>query len=158
MPQAGPSLFSNLQPSSLAHTNPLSSELSKCFNWATVFNNNSFPKNSTFFVVTFRSVRSTNADDELLYAADAAAQEEARNSGGLLHYWYGKLNSRRECLAMCIWESRESATRAIHKPAHAAAMRLSSQMYHSYSVDLHWLRVGADGNPIFEPSMPTPNT
>ncbi|CAO3643612.1 unnamed protein product [Cunninghamella blakesleeana] len=88
-----------------------------------------------WFIVAFRSVRKASADNDLLFKADAQAQEEAIHSGGLLKYWYGDLNQHRECLAMCIWINRDFALKATHKPLHLKAAKLASEMYDSYVLE-----------------------
>eukprot|EP00850_Spirogloea_muscicola_P002812 SM000011S18990 [mRNA] locus=s11:288091:289197:+ [translate_table: standard] len=96
------------------------------------------------YAVVFRSIRKLEADSEQLYAADAAAHEEAKKSGGLLKYWYGTLNEQRECLATCIWSSREHARRALGKPSHIKAMQLASQMYVMYVLERYWIHKCGD--------------
>lgn len=66
-------------------------------------------------------------------------------------YWYGILNERRECLAMCIWENREAAIKAIHKPAHTLAMKLTSVMYETYTLERYSLKIDTDLTPTFTP-------
>ncbi|KAJ3184267.1 hypothetical protein HDU87_005114 [Geranomyces variabilis] len=128
------------------------------FNWADVAkllpadnndndNDNDTQLSSTWYIVAFRSVRRADANSTLLYNADAAAHEEARNSGGILSYWYGELAADRRCLAMCVWASRDWALRATGKKAHLKAMRLAGRMYESYTLERYWLHkdVGVEG-------------
>ncbi|KAI5073444.1 hypothetical protein GOP47_0011457 [Adiantum capillus-veneris] len=103
-----------------------------------------------FYMVVFRSKRREGADSKALYAADAEAHEEAKRSGGLLMYWYGSLNERRECFATCIWKSREDALRATKLPKHIEAAMLASQMYEFYRLEKYWLTFSIDGEPRFE--------
>ncbi|KAG0620158.1 hypothetical protein M758_4G193900 [Ceratodon purpureus] len=117
-----------------AYTDPLTTPVEKCFDWNRELKDLVTFYGREFYLVVFRSIRKSSADNEMLYNANAAAQEEARLSGGLLKYWYGILNERRECLAMCIWASREDAVKAIHKPAHRVAMKLTSAMYDIYTL------------------------
>lgn len=67
----------------------------------------------------------------------------------MLQYWYGILNERRECLAMCIWASREDALKALHKPAHREAMKLASVMYDMYTLERYSLRIDENLQPTF---------
>ncbi|KAJ3161830.1 hypothetical protein HDU86_006601 [Geranomyces michiganensis] len=118
------------------------------FNWADVAT--SLPADvgsATWYIVAFRSVRRADANSTLLYNADAAAHEEARNSGGILSYWYGELAADRRCLAMCVWANRDWALRATGKKAHLEAMRLAGRMYESYTLERYWLHKdpGLDG-------------
>ncbi|KAI8074495.1 hypothetical protein BC940DRAFT_249211 [Gongronella butleri] len=101
-----------------------------------------------WFIVAFRSVRKAQADNQLLFEADAKAQEEAIHSGGLLKYWYGDLNHHRECLAMCIWINREYALKATHKPLHLQAARLAGEMYDTYRLERYTL-TKKKGDPKF---------
>ena len=64
-------------------------------------------------------------------------------------YWYGVLNERRECLAMCIWASQEEAVKAIHRPAHREAMKLARVMYDTYTLERYSLRIDANLRPSF---------
>ncbi|KAJ3157219.1 hypothetical protein HDU89_002631 [Geranomyces variabilis] len=120
------------------------------FNWSDVakllpadVGNDPLPSTSTWYIVAFRSVRRADANSRLLYNADAAAHEEARNSGGILSYWYGELAADRRCLAMCVWANRDWALRATGKKAHLEAMRLAARMYESYTLERHWLHKDA---------------
>ncbi|SAM07813.1 hypothetical protein [Absidia glauca] len=102
-----------------------------------------------WFIVAFRSVRKSTANDSLLYDADARAQEEAIHSGGLLKYWFGDLNQHRECLAMCIWINRDYALKATHKPLHLEAAKLAGQMYDTYTLERYRL-IKKAGESVFE--------
>ncbi|KAI8593296.1 hypothetical protein BDZ88DRAFT_138121 [Geranomyces variabilis] len=125
------------------------------FNWsdvakllpADVDNYDPQSSTSTWYIVAFRSVRRADANSTLLYNADAAAHEEARNSGGILSYWYGELAADRRCLAMCVWANRDWALRATGKKAHLEAMRLAGRMYESYTLERYWLHrdAGVEG-------------
>lgn len=55
----------------------------------------------TFYVVAFRSILNPDVDGEWLGALDAHSHREATESGGLLKYWFGSKNARRENLATC---------------------------------------------------------
>ncbi|KKK24879.1 hypothetical protein P175DRAFT_0521662 [Aspergillus ochraceoroseus IBT 24754] len=82
----------------------------------------------SFYVVVFRSVLRETADLDLLYRLDFESHREAVESGGLLKYWFGVRNERRENLATCIWRSRHDArvggTGPWHKKARGAAREL----------------------------------
>ncbi|KAH7436341.1 hypothetical protein KP509_05G015200 [Ceratopteris richardii] len=103
-----------------------------------------------FYMVVFRSKRSKDANSELLYQADADAHEEAKESGGLLTYWYGTLNAERECFATCIWRSRKDASQASRLPKHLRAASLASRMYDFYRLERYWLSFSDKREPIFE--------
>jgi hypothetical protein len=141
-----------LAASEYAHTAPLTTPVEQCFNWARELPDLITTPAGTrleFYIVVFRSIRKASANSAQLYSADAAAQDEARLSGGLLKYWYGTLNERRECLAMCIWASREEAAKAMHKPAHREAMKLAPVMYETYTLERYALRIDPDHRPSF---------
>ena len=112
------------------------------FNWAQCLR--SIPATRLYLVV-FRSVRRVTADVEMLKRYDDAAYAEALEEGGLLHYFKGEANERRECLSFCLWESREHALKAVKLPAHQAAASIAAGMYESY--DLERYEVGKDGAP-----------
>nr|CAG8587313.1 15543_t:CDS:2 [Entrophospora candida] len=117
--------------------------IEKVFNWNEIANElRQFEIN--WYVVVFRSVRKADADNKLLFEADANAQDEARKSGGLLAYWYGELNERRECLAMCIWSDQYYAKMANNKPNHVIAMKLTAMMYETYKLDRYFIKKNRD--------------
>ncbi len=77
--------IAELEPTASAHSAPLTTPISDCFDWPPVLEKLVHLQGSnTFYLVVFRSVRKATADSELLYTVDAAAQDEARISGGLL--------------------------------------------------------------------------
>ncbi|MCO5571409.1 hypothetical protein L7F22_025149 [Adiantum nelumboides] len=134
-------------------SNPLSTPLVRCFEWRQVssrLRGLAPPAQETFYMVVFRSKRQEEADSAMLYAADAEAHEEAKHSGGLLMYWYGTLNERRECFATCIWKAREDALKANRLPKHREAAMLASQMYEFYHLEKYWLTFSSAGEPRFE--------
>lgn len=63
-----------------------------------------------FYVVSFRSQLSPDADPERLFEIDAFSHQEAMASGGLLKYWYGVKDQNRRNLATCmlLLQSEES--------------------------------------------------
>jgi hypothetical protein len=87
------------------------------------------------YLVVFRSVRRPEADLALLRAYDDRAYEEALGSGGLLRYFKGEANERRECVSFCLWESREQAVSAAGAASHQSAAGISAQMYESYELE-----------------------
>lgn len=56
----------------------------------------------SFYVVVFRSVLQADADGDRLHLLDERSHAEAVSSGGLLKYWFGVKNGRRENLATCM--------------------------------------------------------
>ena len=61
------------------------------------------------YLVVFRSIRRQDADLKLLKEHDDRAYEAALAAGGLLRYFKGEMNERRECLSFCLWERKEQA-------------------------------------------------
>jgi hypothetical protein len=102
------------------------------FNWSSCLAEVPF---SRLYLVVFRSVRRTMADLELLKEHDAKAYAEALEAGGLLRYFRGSMNERRECLSFCLWESREQARRAAGGASHRRATEITAAMYESYALE-----------------------
>jgi hypothetical protein len=92
------------------------------------------------YLVVFRSVRRPTADLDLLREHDDRAYAEALESGGLLRYFKGNANERRECLSFCLWETREQAIEAADAASHRSAAGISVRMYESYVLDRYWLK------------------
>ncbi|KAL4997111.1 hypothetical protein BDV10DRAFT_186478 [Aspergillus recurvatus] len=107
------------------------------FNWASVFVtlHNLAEKESylwsqqSFYVVVFRSILQADADGDRLHLLDERSHAEAVSSGGLLKYWFGVKNGRRENLATCLWRSRKDARAGGTGPWHAQARGAARKMY-----------------------------
>jgi hypothetical protein len=97
------------------------------------------------YLVVFRSVRRATADLKLLKEQDDRAYEAALEAGGLLRYFKGEMNERRECLSFCLWERREQAVLAAGGASHRTAAQLTAQMYESYVLERYDLAKGAEG-------------
>ena len=110
------------------------------------------------YLVVFRSVRRLTADLDLLREHDDRAYEEALKFGGLLRYFKGEANERRECLSFCLWETRKQAKEAAGAASHRSAADISERMYESYVMERYWLKkvvTAAQGEKlIFEPIQP----
>jgi hypothetical protein len=106
--------------------------LQEGFNWSSCLADVPFDR---LYLVVFRSVRRTTADLELLKEHDDTAYAEALEAGGLLRYFRGAMNERRECLSFCLWESREQARRASAGESHRAAVALTAEMYETYALE-----------------------
>jgi hypothetical protein len=89
--------------------------------------------------VVFRSVLRVSADLELLWEYDKRAHAEALDVGGLLYYFRGVMNERRECLSFCLWESREQARRASRGSLHRAATGIVAETYESHILERYEL-------------------
>jgi hypothetical protein len=101
------------------------------------------------YLVVFRSVRRATADLKLLKEQDDRAYEAAIEAGGLLRYFRGVMNERRECLSFCLWESREQAVTASGGASHRTAAQISAEMYESYTLERYELARGEAGNLVF---------
>jgi hypothetical protein len=97
------------------------------------------------YLVVFRSIRRTNADLKLLKEHDDRAYEAALETGGLLRYFKGEMNERRECLSFCLWETREQAVAAAGGASHQTAAQVTARMYEAYSLERYELAKGARG-------------
>src|SRR5918994_2351914 len=101
------------------------------------------------YLVVFRSVRRPTADLRLLKEHDDRAYEDAVEAGGLLRYFKGEMNGRRECLSFCLWESRERALTASGGVSHRTAAQLTDRMYESYTLERYELAKGEAGDLVF---------
>src|ERR671916_2935683 len=120
------------------------------FNWSSWLGEARFER---LYLVVFRSVLQAEADRELLREHDERAHAEALRAGGLLYYYRGVMNERRECLSFCLWESREQARRASGGPLHRAATGIAAEMYESFSLERYDLMKvgGTKGRLVFRP-------
>jgi hypothetical protein len=110
-------------------------------------------RNLQLYLVVFRSVRREDADAARLKALDDRAYAEAiTETPGLLFYFRGELNEKRQCLSFCLWESVEQARRAAQLPAHRAAALLADEIYEHFYLE-RWIVVKdlADGQVCFYP-------
>src|SRR5215213_2422201 len=101
------------------------------------------------YLVVFRSVRRTTADLRLLKEHDDRAYEAALETGGLLRYFKGEMNERRECLSFCLWESRERAVTASGGASHRTAAQVTAEMYESYTLERYELTKDGTGDLAF---------
>lgn len=102
----------------------------------------------SLYLVVFRSVRRETADLDMLREFDDRAYADALGSGGLLRYFKGDMNERRECLSFCLWESREQARRAAGSVSHSEAAEITAHMYESYVLYRYELSRGDDGESL----------
>jgi hypothetical protein len=107
------------------------------FSWSSSLAGCAFDR---LYLVVFRSVRRPEADLELLREHDDRAYEMARQSGGLLRYFKGEADERRECVSFCLWQSREQAIEAAGAASHRSAAAITALMYESYELERYWLK------------------
>src|SRR5436305_1759081 len=93
-----------------------------------------------WYLVVFRSLRTSHADVARLTEFDGQAHHEALAGSGLLFYFQGQVNLRRECLSFCVWHSREQAQMASSMPLHQAAAGIVGEMYESYRLERYLIR------------------
>ena len=124
------------------------------FNWSACLAEVSF---SRLYLVVFRSVRRATADLERLKEHDDKAYAEALEAGGLLRYFRGIMNERRECLSFCLWESREQARRASGGDSHRTAVAITADMYESYVLERYDLIKEETGDLVFQRHEGTPS-
>ncbi|KAH6890549.1 hypothetical protein B0T10DRAFT_322592 [Thelonectria olida] len=103
-------------------------------------------RETSFYIVAFRSQIKTNTVYADLGRLDKAAHAEAVASGGFLKYWFGEPDSELRNLATCIWRSREDAKNGGRGPAHREAAGATRAMYAFWKIDQHRLiiRDGVD--------------
>ncbi|KAJ1795163.1 hypothetical protein LPJ59_004394 [Coemansia sp. RSA 2399] len=89
-----------------------------------------------WFAVAFRSKRRTDCDNVDLFDADRKAYEEAfyGTNKSLLMYWYSDVDDEQNCLATCVWTSRDIARSINSLPHHREAARLAAGSYVHYKV------------------------
>jgi hypothetical protein len=92
-----------------------------------------------WYLVAFRSIRRSGADEARLAYYDELAHQEAAGSPGFVHYYKGPSCPDGSCLSFCLWESRADARAAAGRPAHREAVGLLHEMYATYT--LEFLRV-----------------
>ncbi|KAF2466076.1 uncharacterized protein BDR25DRAFT_189481, partial [Lindgomyces ingoldianus] len=94
-------------------------------------------KEQSFYVVIFRSKLREGVDAELLYQLDCESHREACESGGLLKYWFGRVDGERRNLATCFWSSREDARKGGLGPWHKKARAAGRELYDSIIFSTH---------------------
>lgn len=123
-------------------------------------------KETSFFVVAFRSQIPPTTVYAELGALDKAAHAEATASGGFLkyapvsspqvqdctehfsfltlvcyRYWFGTPDADGRNLATCIWRSQEDARRGGTGPAHRKAAGAARALYSHWKIDRHRLSI-----------------
>ncbi|MGI8968793.1 MAG: hypothetical protein ACR2GA_06790 [Chloroflexota bacterium] len=134
MINAKPNVFEHLVPTDPAYAGL---PLLRAFNWAECLKSE---PSRHWYVVAFRSIRSTTADAAYLKLLDDLAYEEAMSEPGLLWYFRGTMTERRECLSICVWESQAQAQAATHRTAHRAAADITDAMYDVFELE-RWLLI-----------------
>jgi hypothetical protein len=143
-------LYEACQQLSPIHPDHATLPIQKGFNWSSCLGDARFDR---LYLVVFRSMLRVSADLELLWEHDKRAHAEALKAGGLLCYFRGVMNERRECLSFCLWESREQARRASAGTSHRAASGIVAKMYQSHILERYELMKVSKtkGNLVFRP-------
>ncbi|KAL2267858.1 hypothetical protein VTJ83DRAFT_5135 [Remersonia thermophila] len=92
-------------------------------------------KETSFFVVAFRSQIPPTTVYAELGVLDKAAHAEATASGGFLKYWFGTPDNEGRNLATCIWRSLEDARKGGTGPAHRKAAGAARSLYSFWKID-----------------------
>jgi hypothetical protein len=143
-------LYEACQQLSPIHSDYATLPIQEGFNWSSCLGDARFER---LYLVVFRSVLRATADLELLWEHDRRSHAEALDVGGLLYYFRGDMNERRECLSFCLWESREQARRASRGSLHRAATGIVAETYESHILERYELmKVGeTKGSLLFQP-------
>ena len=139
--------FHSLRPTG---PNYMTAPIEDAFNWGDCV---AALRAGEWYLVVFRSVRRDEGENLTLEMYDYGAYLEAqRRASGLLFYFRGEPNARRECLSFCIWTDRAEAGRASRLPLHASAMSVVDSMYESYRLERYIIRKRAEASVLeFEP-------
>ncbi|KAK4445631.1 hypothetical protein QBC34DRAFT_306500 [Podospora aff. communis PSN243] len=98
-------------------------------------------RETSFYVVAFRSQIPPTTVYADLGVLDKAAHIEATASGGFLKYWFGTPDVDGRNLATCIWRSQEDAKKGGIGPAHRKAAGAARHLYTFWQIDRHRLTI-----------------
>lgn len=105
-----------------------------------------------WYMVAFRSIRRTDADEAHLTAHDDRAHAEASGAPGFVHYYKGPTQADGRCMSFCLWDSRAEARAASGRPAHVEAVAVTHEAYSEYTLEFYRVRRIEDaGGFTFEP-------
>ena len=107
-----------------------------------------------WYMVAFRSIRRSGADEARLTAYDDWAHTEAMGASGFVHYLKGPTVADGRCLSFCLWNSRAEARASAGRPAHQEAAALAHEAYSEYTLEFHRVRRLGDAGFTFEPYDP----
>jgi hypothetical protein len=106
--------------------------IAEAFNWSDAL---SSLESGEWYLVVFRSIRKEFANTQMLTEYDDRAHREALEGEGLLFYFQGQLNGRRECLSFCAWQNQQQAQAGARLPLHRAAASIAANMYDEYHLE-----------------------
>ncbi|RYP72998.1 hypothetical protein DL771_003866 [Monosporascus sp. 5C6A] len=98
-------------------------------------------RETSFFIVAFRSKIPPTTAYEDLGVLDKAAHAEATASGGFLKYWFGSPDNEGRNLATCVWRSLKDAKAGNVGPAHRRAAGATREMYTHWKIDRYRLTI-----------------
>ncbi|KAK0620922.1 hypothetical protein B0T14DRAFT_431220 [Immersiella caudata] len=98
-------------------------------------------RETSFYVVAFRSQIPPTTVYADLGVLDKAAHIEATASGGFLKYWFGTPDVDGRNLATCIWRSQEDAKKGGIGPAHRKAAGAARHLYTFWQIDRHRMTI-----------------
>ncbi|KAI1377012.1 hypothetical protein F4677DRAFT_64450 [Hypoxylon crocopeplum] len=101
-------------------------------------------KETSFFIVAFRSQIPPTTVYEDLGALDKVAHAEAIASGGFLKYWFGHPDKDGKNLATCVWRSQEDAIKGGVGRGHRKAAAATRSLYTHWKIDRHRLIIRDD--------------
>ncbi|KAK0746860.1 hypothetical protein B0T18DRAFT_327051 [Schizothecium vesticola] len=101
-------------------------------------------KETSFYIVAFRSQIPPTTVYADLGVLDKAAHVEATASGGFLKYWFGTPDVDGRNLATCVWRSQEDAKKGAVGPAHRKAGGAARSLYSFWQIDRHRLTIRDD--------------
>ncbi|CAJ2512671.1 Uu.00g007900.m01.CDS01 [Anthostomella pinea] len=101
-------------------------------------------KETSFYIVVFRSQIPPTTVYAELGALDKAAHAEATASGGFLKYWFGSPDRDGRNLATCLWRTPEDARKGGVGPAHRQAASAARHLYSHWKIDRHRLIIRDD--------------
>ncbi|KAI4864191.1 eukaryotic translation initiation factor 3 subunit-like protein [Hypoxylon rubiginosum] len=96
-------------------------------------------KETSFYIVAFRSRIPPTTVYEELGTLDKVAHAEATASGGFLKYWFGQPDKDGKNLATCLWRSQQDATKGGVGPGHRKAAAAARSLYSEWRIDRHRL-------------------
>ncbi|ETS72985.1 hypothetical protein PFICI_15377 [Pestalotiopsis fici W106-1] len=101
-------------------------------------------KETSFYIVAFRSQIPPTTVYAELGVLDKAAHAEATASGGFLKYWFGTPDQEGRNLATCVWRSQQDARQGGVGPAHRKAAGAARHLYSEWRIDRHRLIIRDD--------------
>ncbi len=102
------------------------------FNWREILTE---VASGRWYLVVFRSFRTEDPNEQVLTAHDDIAFADALAGGGLLRYYRGEMDAGRNCLSLCVWQTRRQAQDATLRADHRSAASLTRRFYVWYDVE-----------------------